>query len=171
MWQFILELGHGLLPFLEVRRLIGEEGLERLNQGFRPGDILIKIGTAILVNDSPMGGLEEDVVTGVAGVEFLLNLLFQVVLGILGFPVAMGQPEVVEQGAVQAEGVAIFLEGILLHQGEAALFGAVAQQGGKGRGDGAFGIKIELAQVLEFVVVGFDDLMGRLEVEAELRNY
>ena len=165
--QSIFELGHGLLPFLKMGRLIIEEGFEGLNQRFRAGDILIKILPAILVNDGPMRGLEENVVTGITGVKFLLNLLFQVVSGVLGFPVAMGQPEVVEQGAVQAQGVAVFLEGILLHKGEAALFGAVAQQGGKGRGDGAFGVKIEISQVLEFVVVGFDDLMRRLEVEAE----
>ena len=57
------------------------------------------------------------------------------------------------------------VRGILLHQGEAGLAGAVAQECGKGGGDRAFVVKIEMAEALQFVVVGLDGFMGGFEVE------
>ena len=109
--QLILELVDRGLPLLKMGRLIGEEDFEGVDELFGLGDILVEIFPAILVDDGPVGGLKEDVVTGVAGVEFLLNLLFQVVVGVLGLPVAVGQLEVVHQGAVHAEVAAALGQG------------------------------------------------------------
>ena len=114
-----------------------------------------------------MGGLEEDVIAGIAGGEFFGDFLVEVVGGVLGLPVAVGEGEFVHQGAVEAQGGAGFFQGVLLHQGEAALFGAVAQEGGEGRGDGAFGIEIKVAEGLELLIVGLDGLVGGFEVEGE----
>ena len=78
---------------------------------FGTGDILVEIFPPILVNNGPVGGLKEDVIFGIAGLEFFLNLLFQVVGSVLGLPITVGQPEIIEQGAVRASGFGRFSEG------------------------------------------------------------
>ena len=56
--------------------------------------------TAVLPEDGAFGSLEEDVVARVAGGEFALDFGGQVVVDVLGFPVAVGEAEVVDEGAV-----------------------------------------------------------------------
>jgi hypothetical protein len=43
----------------------------------------------------------------------------------------------------------------------------MAQKGGEGGGDGALVIEIQIGEGLEFVVIGFDGLVGGFEIEAE----
>ncbi len=61
----------------------------------------------VLIEDGVAGGLEEDVGEGVALFELLADLYCEVVVGVLGFPDAVDEGEVVDEGSVGAEGLLV----------------------------------------------------------------
>ena len=73
-----------------------------------------------------VGALEEDVGAGIAGLELLLHLGFERVFLVFGFPVAAREIEGVEEGSVNAEGMAVLSrDGVLGDEGPVVLAGAV----------------------------------------------
>ena len=89
----LLELRDRLLPGGVLLRTVAEEGLQRLDQVRRVGQVGVKDQAPVLPQDGAPGRLEEDVVARVAGRELALDLRRQVVVDVLGFPVAVGEAE------------------------------------------------------------------------------
>ena len=56
----------------------------------RVGQVGIKRLLIVLPKEGAVGGLEEDIVTGIAFLEFAEHFGWQVVVDILRFPVAVG---------------------------------------------------------------------------------
>ena len=126
----LLELRDRLLPGGVLLRAVGEEGLQRLNQGRGVGQVGVKDQTPVLPQDGALRRLEKDVVARVAGRELALDLRRQVVVDVLGLPVAVGEAEIVDEGAVNDDAfVAPRAEGVFGHEGPAALAGAVFEEG------------------------------------------
>ena len=95
-----------------------------------------------LVESGAGGRLENDVVAGVALVELEFDFLFEVVLFVLGFPVAVGQVEGIDQCAVDDDGGATgALDAVLGDEGEMDFAAAFGGKGGGGT-DGSDPISI-----------------------------
>lgn len=162
----VLELGDGLLPGGVLLRAEGEEGLERLDQLRGVGQVGVERHAPVLPEDGTLGRLEEDIVARVAGRELALDLRGQVVVDILGFPVAVGEAEIVDQGAVDDDAfVTPRADGMFEHEGPAALTGAVFEEGLEGGTHRGFVGDAKLGELVEGGVVGFDGLVGGFEVE------
>src|ERR1019366_1821521 len=82
----VLEFFHGLFPFGNGGRgKLKEEGKD-FNEVVRLGQVGLVKTLAILKQHGLVRLPEEDVVFGIADGKFIFDLLFQVIIGILGFP-------------------------------------------------------------------------------------
>lgn len=108
--------------------------------------------------------LEEDVVARVTGRAHALDLHGQVVVNILGFPVAVSEAEIVDQRAVDDDAlVAPRADGVFGHEGPATLAGAVFEEGLEGGAHRGFVGDAELCELVEGDAVGFYGLVGGFE--------
>ena len=162
----VLELGDRLLPGGVLLGSVGEEGPERLDQLRRVGQVGVECHALVLPQDGALGRLEEDIVARIAGRELAFDLRGQVVVDVLGLPVAVGEAEVVDQRAVDDDAfVAPRAEGVFGHEGPAALTGAVFEEGLECGAHRGFVGNAELGELVEGGVVGLDGLVGGFEVE------
>ena len=122
---------------------------------------------ASLVEDGALGGLEDDVVAGIAARKLAFDFFGEVVLFVLGFPVAVGKVVEVHEGAVHDDGGAGTLDAVFGNESELGpgLASAFVEQILKGAADGAFVVEVQLAELMERVVVGLDGGVRRLEGE------
>jgi hypothetical protein len=108
--------------------------------------------------------LEEDVAVGLALVELAADFGFKVVVGVLGFPVAVDALEGVAEGGVHDDAVAAAaLHGKFGFEGPAALAGGGAEEVEEGLADGGFAGDVVLVELGEGGVVGLDELVARFE--------
>ena len=80
--------------------------LECRNQACRVGDVYVKDLLPVLVEDTALRVLEEDVVKWIASVPFLLHCAMEVVVHILRFPVSERDSVCVKYHAVEDDAVA-----------------------------------------------------------------
>ena len=66
-------LRYGLFPLFDVRGLVVEELVDDLDQGFGVGDVFVGDAGPGLVEHGALGGLEFDVVAGIAFFELALD--------------------------------------------------------------------------------------------------
>ena len=177
--QPIFELGDGLFPLVEGRGLILEEGLEDGDEVVRLGDVEVERPLAILHEHGARGRLEEDVVARVAELEFLRDLLVEIVGGVLGLPQAVHEPEAIEQRTVGRDlragfGLQRILGDKLPFVGAAFVDegGAVFEQRLERRTHGGLVLYPELRKIRERGVVGSDSFVVGLERQGphELRR-
>jgi len=162
--NLLLEVGDGLVPFLVDRLGVGEELVDDLDEVFGIGEIGVEGGLAVLEQEGAVGGLEEDVAVGVALVELAADFGFQVVVGVLGFPVAVDAPEGVAEGGIHNDAVAVAaLHGEFGFKGPAALAGGGAEEVKEGLADGGFPGDVVLVELSEGGVVSLDELVSWLE--------
>ena len=98
--QIGLELLDRLAEIGDLRPLVAEEQLEQLLQLRRVVDAAAHHLLLVLDQDRFVRVLEDDVVLRIALAEFLLDLLVEVVLLVLGFPIAERHAQRVQQRAV-----------------------------------------------------------------------
>ena len=98
--QVGFELLLGLAELLDLRQFVVEEAADQAVQFARAGHIHPHCFFPILEQHGGLGVFENYVVAGVAAVELLLDFGFQIVVGVLGFPVAAGHAQGVFYGAV-----------------------------------------------------------------------
>ena len=98
--QVGLELLLCLTELLDLRQFVAEEAGDEPVQVGGPGHVHPHGLFPVLDQDGGAGVLEDDVVLRVALGELLLNLGVQVVVGVLGLPVAAGHAQGVLDGAV-----------------------------------------------------------------------
>ena len=163
--HFVFELGDCLLPGGVLLRAVAEEGLERLDQLGRFGQVGVQRQALVLPEDGALRRLEEDVVARVAGLELALDFRGQVVVNILGLPIAVRQLEIVDQRAVHDDALAAGVERELRHEGPAGLAGAGFEEGLEGGAHGGFVGDGEAGEPVEGGVVGFDGAVGGFEVQ------
>ena len=163
----LFELGDRLLPGGVLLRAVAEEDLQRLDQLRRVGEVGVERQAPVLPEHGPARRLEEDVVARVAGRELALDLGGQVVVFVLGLPVAVREVELVDQGAVNDDASAgARVDGVLGHEGPAELAGAVFEQGLEGGAHGGLAGDVEVGEAAEGGVVVFDGLVAGFEVES-----
>ena len=163
----LLELGDGLFPGCVGRRAIAEKALQRLDEPGRFGQVDVQGQTPVLPEDGALRGLEEDVVARVAGRELALNFGWEVVVDVLGLPVAVGETKVVNERPVDDDAFAAAgVEGVFGHEGPAALAGAVFEEGLEGGADGGFVGDAEVCKPVERGVIVFDGLVRGFKVES-----
>ena len=145
------------------RQLVVQEAADEAVQFSRAGHVHPHGLVAILEKDGGRGVLEEDVVPGVAAVELGLDLGIEVVVGVLGLPVAAGHAQGVLHGAVgpyPGSGDAGAAAGVqLVDQGQ--LLAVVAAVGVEAHGEGAADALLvigaaEFEETLEVGAVAFD---------------
>ena len=95
-----LELLAGLAELLDLGQFVVEEAADEAVEITGAGHVGAHGLGAVLEEDGGLGVLEEDVVAGVAAVELGLDFGVEVVVGVLGLPVAAGHAEGVLDGAV-----------------------------------------------------------------------
>ena len=162
----LLELRDRLFPGGVLLRAVGAEGLQRFDQLRGVGQVGVEGQASVLPQHRPLRRLEEDIVARVAGLELALDLGGQVVVNVLGLPVAVRQPEIVDQRAVGDDALAASgVERELRHEGPAALAGAGFEEGLEGGAHRGFVGDAEAGELVERGVVGLDGLVGGLEGE------
>ena len=130
------------------------------------GQVCVESHVPVSPEDGALGRLEEDVVGRVAGRELAIDLRGQVVVDILGFPVAVGEAETVDQGDVDDEAfVTPRAYCVFGYEGPATLAGAVFEEGLEGGAYRGFVGDAELGELAEGAVAGFHGLWGGFEVE------
>jgi len=103
------------------------------------------------------GGLEEDVCEGVALFELEADFFGEVVVGVFGFPDAVDEGEVVDEGSVGAEGLLVgAFEGVLGYDVPAVGAGAAAEKLFEGEAGVALGGVAVFVRDGEGVVILFD---------------
>ncbi|HVO63260.1 MAG TPA: hypothetical protein VMT53_20200 [Terriglobales bacterium] len=112
-----------------------------------------------------LGCLEDGVVLRVALFQLPLDLAIKVVLLVLGFPVAVGEMESVEQCSVYANVGTAALNVEFWYQRELQFATARREQVLKGAADRHLMIEMKLAELVEGGVVRLNGGMGRLEVK------
>ncbi len=85
------ELADGLFPLLDVRGLVVEEVIDKLDEIVGFGNIFVGNAGPGLVEHSALGRLEDDVVGGVASSELGLDFTIKIVLLVLRLPVAVSE--------------------------------------------------------------------------------
>ena len=123
-----------------------------------------------LVEDGASGRLENDIVAGVAFVELEFDFFFEVVLFVLGFPVAVRQVEGIDQCAVDDDGGAAgALDAVLGDERELHFATALGEKVLEGAADGHFVIDVEVSEMAEGLIVGGDGSVRRLEIELHVQ--
>ena len=95
------ELLAGLAELLDLRQFVVEEAADEPVQFAGAGHVHPHGLFAVLEQDGDAGVLEDDVVAGVAPVEFGLDFGVQVVVAVLGLPVAASHAQGVPHRAVR----------------------------------------------------------------------
>ena len=98
--QVGLELMLRLPELLDLGQFVAEEAGDETVQVGGPGHVHPHGLFPVLDQDGSPGVLEDDVVLWVAPVELGLDFVVQVVVGVLGFPVAAGHAQGVLDGSV-----------------------------------------------------------------------
>ena len=156
-----------LFPVRHGRGRKLEEELEDIDQLFVVGEVGFIDALGILVKDGAIGLPEEDVLLRVAEAELDLDLLFEVVGGVFGFPDAVVEAVVVEQGTVGfCVGLALALDGVFGDERPIELAGAGFEQLLEGAADGGLVLDAELGEIGQGLVVKGDWFMGWLQLEA-----
>ncbi|MGA2174357.1 MAG: hypothetical protein ABSH38_05160 [Verrucomicrobiota bacterium] len=165
--DFALEFLDGLFPFRDGGRGEFEEELEDVNEVVGLFQVGLVKPFAVLVKDGAVGLPEKDVLSRVADGELVLDLLVEVGGGVLGFPEAVIEAVVVEEGAVGfGGGLALALDGVFGNEGPIELPGAVFEQFLKGGSDGGFVGDAQLGKFGERVVIGAHGPLRWLEIQA-----
>jgi len=122
---------------------------------------------AALIENGPFGRLKDDVVAGIALVELVLDFFGEVVLLVLGFPIAVRQVIEIDESAVHSDRAVSSLDQVLGDEGQLWLgsLTALGQQSLKGAADRALVVNVELTELAESLVVGLDGGVRRLERE------
>ena len=103
--------------------------------------------------------------------DLLADLGFQVVVGVLGLPVAAGDVVVVAEGAVGPDRAAGGGVGKLGNQGPAKMPADLVEQALKGRRNGRFVLHVLLPVALQCGVVRLDRLVGGLNLPGGGHTY
>ncbi len=158
--HFILKGVHGLAPFLVSRRLVFEKGFEDLHQLLRLRKIALHLLRAVLPQDRPLRGLEQNIVAGVALLKLLFDLLLQIVVAVFGLPIAVGQIKGIHQRAV---GVNIFspVSADIVRTGSSETLAAGPQQIRKSRRHTRPLMHIQQRKLLQFLVIRLNRRMIR----------
>ena len=158
----------GLPPFVIHRRRVFEKRPQRGDQRVRPREIPVIDILAVLPENRPLRRLKEDIVFRVARREFLLDLARQIVRVVFRLPDAVHEVELIRNRAVEKERFAPFLRGVLLDERPVELRGAMAQQRGKHRRDGAFFQSVSARLRREFgevVVIRRNDFLRGFQIK------
>ena len=144
-----------------------EEVVEQFDEVVGAGDVFVEaLADSVLKEQSARRGLEDDVVGGVAGGDFLFDFFFEVVVLVFGFPEAAAEFEVVEECAVDFEGMRFGpRDGEFGDEGPVELAAAFGEQVLEGAAHGHFVIEVQLAELAEGFVVGLDGGVRRLQVQ------
>ena len=160
-----LELLAGVAELFDLGQLVVEEAADEAMEVPGAGHIDAHGLLAVLEENGGLGVLEDDVVAGVAAVELGLDFGVEVVVGVLGLPVAPVHAEGVFHRAVGADGGSGYrgAGGQLIDEGE--LFAMVAAVGVETDGEGAADALLvvgaaEPEEALEVGVVAFDVWVG-----------
>ena len=97
----VFEMRDRLLPFGIFRWTVGKKGVENLYQLRRIGQVRIAYLLTVLPQDGTSWGLEQDVVAGVAFLKLAYHFGRQIVVDILCLPIAVNQPEPVNQRTIK----------------------------------------------------------------------
>jgi hypothetical protein len=128
------------------------------------GDILVGDAGSGLVEDGALGSLEDDVVAGIAFLQLGFDFAVEIVFFVFGFPVAVGEVEGVEERAVDADGGVLAFDLEFWDEGEFELASTGGEQVLEGAADGHFVAYVELAELMEGVVIGADGRVRGLEI-------
>jgi hypothetical protein len=102
----VFEVGDGCVPFFIIRFAITEECLQQFDEIGAVADVFVQaLPHAVLVENRALRRLKDDVGAGITLGELGADLLVEVVVLVLGLPVAAGQAKGVEQGAIDADGI------------------------------------------------------------------
>jgi len=107
-----------------------------------------------------LGVFEDGVGEGVFLLDFLGDFVVEVVGGVFGFPEAAAVVELVAEGGVGADGVGIDLDGLFGDEGPLEGLGGGFEEGLEGGSEGEFVGDVEVVEVLEGGVVGFEGFVG-----------
>ncbi len=131
--------------------------LEDVNEFFGVCNRAVEGDAAVLIKNGVAGGLEEHVSERVALGDFFLDLCFEVVVGVLGFPETVLEGEGVDEGAVRTERLlACAAEVILLDEVPAVRSAAGLEEVGEGGAGVAFGGVAVLLELREDGLVVLD---------------
>ena len=155
--SFFGELGDGYIPVDLVGLAVFEEESEDFDEGFGGVDWTVEGLEGALIEDGMVGRLEEDVGEGLALGELCFDFLVKLVVGVLGFPEAVDEGEVVDEGSIGAERLlASALESVLLYEVPTVGGGAFLEQVGEcGAGVALCGVAVFM-ELGEGGVVGLD---------------
>ena len=130
----LVEDRDGLVELLDLLVGVAEEAGEQGGQFGRLPEVGLQDALLVLVQDGAAGVLEDGVDEGVAAFDLGLDLGVQVVLGVLGLPVAARDAEIVLQGGVGP--LAAGVQGLFEEQGPAGGLGVGVQELGEGESGG-----------------------------------
>ena len=165
--QVGLELLAGLAELLDFGQVIVQEAADQAVQFARAGHVHAHGLGAVLEEDGGLRVLKEDVVAGVAAIELGLDFGVEIVVGVLGLPVAAGHAQGILDGAVgpvpcsgrpgAEAGVQLVNQGQLL-----AVVAAVGVEAdGKGAADALLVVgAAEVEEPLQVLTVAFDVGVG-----------
>ncbi len=164
------QLGHPLFEFadrlleaFDVGLGMAVEGVEQVGKLPRIVQVGVEGLLAILEEDGSPGVLEDDVVERVAAGRFLADFGREVVVGVFGLPIAVGQIEFVAERAVGIDRPAAAFDGLLGDERQAVRLGGFAEQLLEGGFEGSFMRDILRGVGLEGLVVGGQRLVCRLD--------
>jgi hypothetical protein len=163
----VLEFGDGFVPLLDVGLAVGEELFEQLDKVLGVANVFVQpLTDAVLKENGALRRLEGDVAARIAALQLGADSLLQVVVIVLGFPIASRQTEGVEQCAVNADGVQLGrLEWVLGHQCQVELPPATCKHALEGAADRHLVVYVELPELPQHIVVALHELVRMLEVK------
>ena len=160
------ELGDGFFPVDLVGLAVLEEEFEDFDEVFGFGEVAVEGDAVVLVEDGAVRRLEEDVGERVSSGDFLLDFSLEVVGGVFGFPDAMLEGEIVDEGSVGAEGLfGGAFELVLLDEVPGVGVAALLEEVGEGGAGVALGGVAVLQEQGKGGVVGLDRSVRGLEGE------
>ncbi|HEV7676276.1 MAG TPA: hypothetical protein VGQ12_17220 [Candidatus Angelobacter sp.] len=144
------KVGYGGFPFLMLRLTVLEKLLEQIDKVVRVGDVFIQaLAHALLVKNGLLRALKDDVVSGIALFQLLLDFFFQRVFQVFGFPETMLEGEGIKNHAINNNGFILRRrQAKLLHQLPFKLSCAIIQERSKGLPDGGLMADIELPELV-----------------------
>ena len=106
--NLLFEFSDSRVPVFKCNRRRSEEVLECRNQACRVSDVYVKDLLAVLIEDTALRGLKEDIVERIACIPFLMYSSVEVVVHILGFPISEWEPVSVEYHAIKNNTIALW---------------------------------------------------------------
>src|SRR5260370_7805873 len=164
------KLAYGLFPLLDVGRVVVEEVVDDMDEVIGLGSVLVGDAGSGLVEDGALGGLKDDVVAGVAFVEFGFDFAVKVVFFVLGLPVPVREVELVEQSSVHAYGRVFSFDFKFGDEGKLEFASAGGKQVLEGAADGHLMVDVKLTELEQGGMVVLDPGMRRLEIELGHRS-